>query len=130
MVTVGVADPVGVARLIPGLAVLREVAPGAALHVVANRVRRRSADARDFAEVVARHSNLEVAHAVADDADTLRAMTTDGLLPTELRGRSQFAADMTTLARLLGVGATAVGRPEPQVTQSLTGNRRLARIAS
>ncbi len=130
VLAVGIADPVGVARLIPGVAAVRELAPTAALHVIANRVKRRYADARDFADVLARHSHSKVAAAVADDQDTLHAMTAQGLLPTELRGRSAFATDMRALAHRLTGPAARTHSAESLADPTRAGKRRLARIAN
>ena len=129
VLAVGIADPVGIARLIPGVVAVRELAPTAALHVIANRVKRRYADARDFADVLARHSTSKVAAAVADDQVTLQAMTAEGLLPTELRGRSAFATDMRALAHVLTGPTPRTQSAETLANPTRAGKRRLARIA-
>ena len=131
VISVGVPDPVSVARLVPALTAVRELAPTATLHVIANRVPKRSSEARDFAEILARHGNVTVSHVVSEDAATLRAMTAEGLLPTEIRGRSVFGTDMRALARTL-VREAGQARSDGQAVAraSRTGSRRLARIAS
>jgi MinD-like ATPase involved in chromosome partitioning or flagellar assembly len=131
VIAVGVPDPVSVARLVPGIAALRELAPSASLHVIANRVPKRSSEVSDFTAVLARHANVEVAHIVIEDAATLRDMTAQGLLPTEIRGRSSFASDMRPLARLFVSGQTVLRSDDQETSRpSRAGSRRLARIAS
>ena len=63
----------GVARLIPGLAAIGELRPSCCLHVDHKPGQATGGGARDFADVLARHSGAEGAFAVADEMDTLQA---------------------------------------------------------
>ena len=76
VVVVGAADPVGVQRLVRGLAELAESVPAAPTRVVVNRLRRSAVGAeprRQLAEALERYAATSVAAFLPDDRDAVDA---------------------------------------------------------
>jgi Flp pilus assembly CpaE family ATPase len=110
VLAVGAADPVGMQRLVRGLAQLRDTVPGVAPRVVLNRVRRSAVGAdpeRQLGEALERYAGLQDVWFVPDDRATLDAALLQGRLVTEVAGDSAIAQAFDVLA------AAATGREAP-----------------
>jgi Flp pilus assembly CpaE family ATPase len=110
VLAVGAADPVGMQRLVRGLAQLREVLPGALPRVVLNRVRRGTVGSEpegQLAEALERFAGVRDPAYVPEDRETLDAAL--------LQARALHEVDPGSKARvaLAGIAAGLVGRPAP-----------------
>jgi Flp pilus assembly CpaE family ATPase len=110
VLAVGAADPVGMQRLVRGLAQLREVLPGALPRVVLNRVRRGTVGSEpegQLAEALERYAGVRDPAYVPEDRETLDAAL--------LQARALHEVDAGSKARvaLAGIAAGLVGRPAP-----------------
>jgi len=106
VVVVGAADPVGLSRLVRGLAELRELLPATPLRVVVNRMRPTLGwTEKDVGGMVAGFARLSGLHFLPDDQATVdRAMVAGRTLP-EL-GDSALSRALSALAdSLVAVGA-------------------------
>ncbi len=117
VVVVGSGDPVGLARLVRGLAGLRDAVPGATVHVVINRVRRGPIGADPQGQIAAslrRHAAVEEVSFIPYD----RA----GLDATMLRGRPRAAAAPASPARaaLAALAAGLTGSAAPRRRRRFT----------
>lgn len=118
VLAVGTADPVGLQRLVRGLAALREAVPDVVVpQVVLNRVRRsavRGDVERELAAAVHRHTGLAVEAFVPLDVDGVDAAVT--------AGRPLREASPTSPARvaLAGLAARALGQPSPRSRRRLS----------
>ena len=108
VLAVGAADPVGVQRLVRGLAELHEAVPGVRPRVVLNKVRRSTvgADPRTrLAEALDRYAGVTDVLFVPYDTEATDAAVLGGRLLTEV------AADSAVRAALVDVAAAVLGRP-------------------
>ena len=111
VLAVGAADPVGMQRLLRGLAQLREVVPGALPRVVLNRVRRSAVGAEpesQLAEALERYAGIRDVAFVPEDREGLDA----ALLQARVLG--EVSPDSRARVALAAVAAGLVGRPAPQ----------------
>ncbi len=111
VLAVGAADPVGMQRLLRGLAQLREVVPGALPRVVLNRVRRSAVGAEpeaQLAEALERYAGIRDVAFIAEDREGLDA----ALLQARTLG--EISPDSRARAALAAVAAGLVGRPAPK----------------
>jgi Flp pilus assembly CpaE family ATPase len=111
VLAVGAADPVGMQRLLRGLAQLREVVPGALPRVVLNRVRRSAVGAdpeTQLAEALERYAGIRDVAFVPEDREGLDA----ALL--QARALGEIRPDSRARAALAAVAAGLVGRPAPK----------------
>jgi Flp pilus assembly CpaE family ATPase len=110
VLAVGAADPVGMQRLVRGLAQLREVVPGTLPRVVLNRVRRGTVGSEpegQLAEALERYAGVRDPAYVPEDRETLDAAL--------LQARALHEVDAGSKARvaLAGIAAGLVDRPAP-----------------
>jgi Flp pilus assembly CpaE family ATPase len=110
VLAVGAADPVGMQRLVRGLAQLREVLPGVLPRVVLNRVRRGTVGSEpegQLAEALERYAGVRDPAYVPEDRETLDAAL--------LQARALHEVDAGSKARvaLAGIAAGLVDRPAP-----------------
>ncbi len=116
VLAVGAADPVGMQRLLRGLAQLREVVPGALPRVVLNRVRRSAVGAEpeaQLAEALERYAGIRDVAFVPDDREGLDA----ALL--QARALGEISPDSRARVALAAVAAGLVGRPAPKRRRGL-----------
>ena len=114
VVAVGSGDPVGLQRLVRGLAELSEAVPGCRPQVVVNRVRQGpvhgDADER-ISAALARHAGVENVLFVPYDLTSLDRALADGRTLAEAAPESPVRHALLPLAaRLAGVGASHAGR--------------------
>ncbi|HET9419858.1 MAG TPA: hypothetical protein VFO49_01890 [Nocardioides sp.] len=111
VVVVGSADPVGLSRLVRGLAELRELVPATPLRVVVNRMRPSLGwSEKDVAGMVAGYARLSGLHFLPDDQATVdRALVAGRTLP-EL-GESAVSRALSTLVDALLVSLTLAATP-------------------
>lgn len=108
VVAVGAADPVGMQRLVRGLADLRETVPGASIRVVANRVRRGvfgGDPASGVREALSRHAGVVDPVLVPHDPAGCDAMLARG------RTLADVAPDSPARPALAGLAAELAGVP-------------------
>lgn len=110
VVVVGLADPIGLVRLINGLSELDEVASEGRRHVVANRVRESMLGRKPHeavADVLHRHAGLEAVWCVPEDASGYDKAVREGCTLAEVAPES--------LARLAiqSIAAALVSASEP-----------------
>ncbi len=120
VLAVGAADPVGMQRLVRGLAELREAVPSAAPRVVVNRVRRATVGNDPHAQLTAaleRYAGIPDADFVPDDRDALDRAVLEG------RVLAEVAADSPARQALARLAASLVGRPAPRAQRRLLGRR-------
>ena len=115
VLAVGSGDPVGLQRLVRGLADLREVVPGADVRVVVQRLRRDAVPGRDAeAEVrqaLARFAGVRHLSVVPDDRPALDRATALGRTLVEAAPRSPARAALRALAgQLVDLPDAAAGR--------------------
>ena len=111
VLAVGTADPVGMQRLVRGLAQLREVVPGALPRVVLNRVRRSAVGAdpeSQLAEALERYAGVRDVSYVPEDREALDA----ALLQARTLG--EVRPDSAARLALTAVAAGLVGRTAPR----------------
>jgi Flp pilus assembly CpaE family ATPase len=116
VLAVGAADPVGMQRLVRGLAELREAVPGALPRVVLNRVRRGAVGSDpegQLAEALERYAGIRDVSFVPDDRDAFDA----ALL--QARALGEVSPDSRARAALAAVAAGLVGRPTPRRRRGL-----------
>jgi MinD-like ATPase involved in chromosome partitioning or flagellar assembly len=111
VVVVGSADPVGLSRLVRGLAELRELVPATPLRVVVNRMRPSLGwSEKDVAGMVGGYARLSGLHFLADDQATVdRALVAGRTLP-EL-GESAISRALSALVDALLVSLTLAATP-------------------
>ena len=112
VLAVGTADPVGMQRLVRGLAQLREVVPGALPRVVLNRVRRTAVGAdpeSQLAEALERYAGVRDVSYVPEDREALDAALLQARTLGEVRPDSAARLALTAVAAGL-VGRTASRR--------------------
>ncbi len=101
VIAVGAADPVGIERLVSGLAELRRVVGEAPIEVVVTRVRRgplgRDAE-RQVREALARHAAVADPVLVPDDREAYDACLREGRTLAEVAPRSTARAPLAALA--------------------------------
>lgn len=110
VLAVGAADPVGLQRLVRGLAQLREAVPEAAPRVVVNRLRRGPVGAdpeRQVREALDRYAGVTDVTFVPDDREAVDAALLQG------RPLADVAPDSPARRALAGVAAGLVGRAGP-----------------
>jgi MinD-like ATPase involved in chromosome partitioning or flagellar assembly len=120
VLAVGAADPVGMQRLVRGLAELREAVPSAAPRVVVNRVRRATVGNDPHAQLTAaleRYAGIPDADFVPDDRDAMDRALLEG------RVLAEVAADSPARQALARLAASLVGRPAPRAQRRLLGRR-------
>ena len=120
VLAVGSADPVGLQRLVRGLAQLGEAAPGTVPRVVVNRVRRAAVGADPQAQVraaLARYAGVQDISFVPED----RAAFDASLLQARLLG--EVAPESPARHALAELAASLVGRPAPPRRRRLLGRR-------
>jgi MinD-like ATPase involved in chromosome partitioning or flagellar assembly len=91
VLAVGSADPVGLVRVVSGLADLADVVPGADVRVVATKVRESIAGRRGkaaVAEALHRHAGVEHVWCVPDDRDAYDAALRSGATLAEVASSS------------------------------------------
>jgi Flp pilus assembly CpaE family ATPase len=123
VLAVGAADPVGVQRLVRGLAELREAVPGAAVRVVLNRVRRTAVGAGAREQLTAaleRHAGVTDVVLVPEDRQSVDSAVLHG------RVLAEVARGSPARLALAGLAAALLGRPAPARPGGLAGRRRLA----
>jgi Flp pilus assembly CpaE family ATPase len=111
VLAVGAADPVGMQRLVRGLAELREVVPGVQPQVVLNRVRRGALGGEPrtpLAEALGRYAGVRDVTFVPCDRDATDAALLQG------RTLAEVAADSPARRALAELAAGLVGRPAPR----------------
>ena len=116
VLAVGTADPVGMQRLVRGLAQLREVVPGALPRVVLNRVRRSAVGAdpeSQLAEALERYAGVRDVSYVPEDREALDA----ALLQARTLG--EVRPDSAARLALTAVAAGLVGRTAPRRRRGL-----------
>ena len=110
VIAVGSADPVGIERLITGLADLRRIAGDTPVHVVVTRVRR-VALGRDpegqAAEALARHAGIDHAVFVPDDREAFDTCLREGLTLAEAAPRSASRRALAEFARRIAASTMA-----------------------
>lgn len=121
VVAVGGADPVGLVRLVAGLAELDDVVPGADVRVLVTRLRESVAGRRAGAavcEAVHRHAGVEVSWTVPDDRTAYDAAVRSGSTLAEVASSSPARAALRSVAlelsrdlRLPSSGGARRGRP-------------------
>ncbi|MFO1541346.1 MAG: CpaE family protein [Chloroflexota bacterium] len=114
VVAVGTADPVGIDRLLQGLADVADAAPQARVRVVVTRVRAASLGRRpekQIREALEHHAGVTGAVLVPDDPDAFDACLREGRTLAECAPRSAARAPLRGLAAT--VAATRVPRLEP-----------------
>jgi MinD-like ATPase involved in chromosome partitioning or flagellar assembly len=110
VLVVGAAEPVGIARLLRGLAELRAAVPGATPLVVLNKVRGggpAGAVARDAATLLARHAGVTPVATVPYDGPAFDAALAAGRTLAESGNAGPARAAIGELARLLTLRAAA-----------------------
>jgi Flp pilus assembly CpaE family ATPase len=110
VVAVGAADPVGMQRLVRGLAELKEVHPEVVPRVVVNRVRRTSAGRApetQLREALARYAGVRDVAFVPDDRDAVDAALLQGRLLAEVAPGSPARRALAELA------VQVTGHPRP-----------------
>ena len=120
VLVVGAADPVGMQRLVRGLAELREAVPSVAPRVVVNRVRRATVGTDPHAqltEALERYAGVAVADFVPDDRDAMDLAVLEG------RVLAEVAADSPARQALARLAASLVGQPSPRPRRRLLGRR-------
>lgn len=116
VLAVGSADPVGMQRLVRGLALLREVAPGVLPRVIVNRVRRSAVGAEpegQLAEALERYAGARDIAFVPDDREAFDA----SLL--QARALNEASPDSRARHALAAIAAGLVGRPAPRRKRGL-----------
>jgi MinD-like ATPase involved in chromosome partitioning or flagellar assembly len=129
VLAVGSADPVGLQRLVRGLAELREAAPGAAPRVVVNRVRRGAVPGspdREIRAALARYAGVGDAALVPADPEACDSALAAGRSLTEAAPSSPARAALRDLAAVVGQVSpprtrTRRGRGRPRVTAAHRG---------
>lgn len=112
VVAVGTADPVGIDRLLHGLADVAEAAPQARVRVVVTRVRAAALGRRPEKQVrdaLQRHAGVTDPVLVPDDPDAFDACLRDGRTLAECAPRSAARAS------LRGLAATVAGARVPRL---------------
>jgi hypothetical protein len=111
VVVVGSADPVGLSRLVRGLAELRELVPATPLRVVVNRMRPSLGwSEKDVAGMVGGYARLSGLYFLPDDQATVdRALVAGRTLP-EL-GESAISRALAALVDALLVSLTLAATP-------------------
>jgi Flp pilus assembly CpaE family ATPase len=120
VMAVGAADPVGMQRLVRGLAELREAVPSAAPRVVLNQVRRSTVGGEPHAqlsEALARYAGITEVDFVPYDRDALDLAVLEG------RALADVAAESPARHALARIAAGLVGRPAPRERRRLIGRR-------
>ena len=120
VLAVGSADPVGMQRLVRGLAELHEAVPGVLPRVVLNRVRRGSVGGDphvQLREALERHAGILDISFVPYDRDAVDGAVLQG------RALADVAADSPARLALASVAAGLVGRPAPRTRRRLLGRR-------
>ena len=114
VVAVGSADPVGLQRLVRGLAELKEAAPGVTPLVVVNRLRASAVPGSAEAEIRAalqRYAGVEDLTVIPDDGPALDAAAAAGRTLTE------SAPSSPARLALMALAAGLAGVPTPQRRQ-------------
>lgn len=112
VLAVGTADPIGVARLVRGLAELREIAPGKPMRVMVNRVRKgvvRGDPRTALADSLARHAGVHDAIFLPEDRSAVDAALAAGRTLAEVAPRSPLRQSLAEQARWL-TGTPAHGK--------------------
>jgi Flp pilus assembly CpaE family ATPase len=120
VLAVGAADPVGMQRLVRGLAELREAVPSAVPRVVLNQVRRSTVGGEPHAqltEALSRYAGITVVEFVPYDRDALDLAVLEG------RSLAEVAAESPARHALARIAAGLVGRPAPRERRRLLGRR-------
>ena len=121
VVAVGAADPVGMQRLVRGLAELREVVPSVLPRVVLNQVRRATVGGGDphvqLAEALDRYAGIREVDFVPYDRDAMDLAVLQG------RALAEVAAESPARQALARIAASIVGRPAPREPRRLLGRR-------
>jgi len=104
IIVTGLADPIGLVRLVNGLAELDELEPSGRRHIVANRVRevmlgRKPNEA--VADVLHRHASVEQVWCIPDDAITFDRALREGCTLAEVNPDSPARRAIQSLARAL-----------------------------
>lgn len=125
VLAVGSADPVGVQRLVRGLAALRDAVPGVVPRVVLNRVRRSAVGGdprRELREALERYAGVRDLTFVPEDRPALDAAVLRGRLLAEVSPQSPVQVALDALAGSLSGGA--VTRPARRPPRRLLRRRR------
>ena len=120
VLAVGAADPVGMQRLVRGLAELHEAVPGVLPRVVLNRVRRTSVggDPRlQLTEALERYAGVRDIALVPYDREGTDAAVLQG------RALGDVAPDSPARQALAAVAASLVGRPAPRRRRRMLARR-------
>jgi MinD-like ATPase involved in chromosome partitioning or flagellar assembly len=121
VVAVGAADPVGMQRLVRGLAELREVVPSVLPRVVVNQVRRSTVGGGDphvqLAEALERYAGIREVDFVPYDRDAMDVALLQG------RALAEVAAESPARQALARIAADLVGRPAPREPRRLLRRR-------
>ena len=120
VLAVGSADPVGMQRLVRGLAELHEAVPGVLPRVVLNRVRRSSIGGDpevQLAEALERYAGVRDVALIPYDRDALDAAVLQG------RALSDVAVDSPARHALASLAAGLTGRQAPRQRRRLLGRR-------
>lgn len=120
VLAVGAADPVGVQRLVRGLAELRETVPSAVPRVVLNQVRRSTVGGEpraQLSEALSRYAGINDVDFVPYDRDALDLAVLEG------RALGEVAAESPARHALARIAADLVGRPAPRERRRLLGRR-------
>lgn len=120
VLAVGSADPVGMQRLVRGLAELHEAVPGVLPRVVLNRVRRGAVGGDphvQLAEALERYAGVRDIALIPYDRDATDGATLQG------RALADSAPESAARHALASVAAGLVGRPAPRKRRRLLGRR-------
>ena len=120
VLVVGAADPVGMQRLVRGLAELREAVPSARPRVVLNQVRRSTVGGEPHAqltEALARYAGIIEVDFVPYDRDALDLAVLQG------RALAEVATESPARHAIARIAAGLIGRPAPRERRRLLGRR-------
>jgi MinD-like ATPase involved in chromosome partitioning or flagellar assembly len=124
VLAVGSADPVGVQRLVRGLAELREACPQVRPQVVLNRVRRGPvgpAPERQLTEALDRYAGVRPVAFVPHDQDAFDASLLHARSLREVAGGSAASGALRTLAGRLHADLTGVAVPRRRRWRRIRG---------
>jgi Flp pilus assembly CpaE family ATPase len=129
VLAVGSADPVGLQRLVRGLAELSELRPGLEPVVVVNRLRSSAVGGSPESrvrEALARYAGVEDVVVVPDDRPALDAALLAGRSLTETASGSPARRAVVDLATRLMAGVAPVGSPS-EISATQRHRRRRSR---
>jgi MinD-like ATPase involved in chromosome partitioning or flagellar assembly len=126
VLVVGAADPIGVQRLIRGLAELRDAGIGTPVSVVVNKVRRGVVPGdpgREVGDALQRFAGYSPAALLPYDRDGIDAALAAGRLLGEMRPSSPLRKAVAALAAALLAGEPGAADREPLATRAASTAR-------